>query len=230
MTPAEAHLLPRTSAYVVIDALRATTTMAVVFHRGLARLTVVSSVEAARAARTGGVLLLGEEGGVAPEGFDFGNSPVELAAADVAGREAIHVTTNGTAALCSVATLGPTYAGALVNLSAACGELGKYESVTFVCAGNARGRLFSLEDFAVAAAFVRALRTDNEVELGDAAHLALGIERPELLIPASEHAAVSRDLGFESDIELAMWQDAAPSVPFVREFGDGWAELVDVSR
>src|SRR5579884_190360 len=92
------------SVYIVVDVVRATTTLSVMFDRGCARVLVAPSIAAARAAAasaSGSVpfLLGGESGGVAPPGFDFGNSPREYGAAQFAGRELIFVTTNGTRAL-----------------------------------------------------------------------------------------------------------------------------------
>jgi 2-phosphosulfolactate phosphatase len=227
ITPWELDALPAATSYVVIDALRATTSIAVLFHRGLESLRVVASLDEGRAAaRQTGALLFGEEGGLRPAGFHYGNSPAEAATLDVSGKSAVLVTTNGTLAVCSVARRRPTFAGSLVNLSAVTGHLRSVQSVTLVCAGNAAGRLFSLEDFAVAAAFVQSLRVDSPTaQLGDAAGLAMGMRDPAELIPRSSHADVTRKLGFEADIAFASRLDAAPSVPAVVEAGAGWAVL-----
>lgn len=222
--------MPAADSYVVIDALRATTVMAVLFHRGLLSLRAVGDLELARYLATStGALLLGEVGGLPPTGFDFGNSPVEVARADVTGRPAVHYTTNGTAALASVSRLGPTFAGSLVNLGIIANYVHSSERVTLVCAGNGRGTHFSLEDFAVAAAFVQRLEgAEPGATLGDAAAVAIRLPRPELLVSQSEHATLLRNLGLEPDIDFAAWPDIAPSVPFVTEFGDDWALLEDL--
>ena len=214
-------------AYVVIDALRATTVMAVLLHNGLRSLRVVSDIDEARLAATeGGALLFGEEHGHRPAGFDHGNSPAEAARLELTGRSGVHFTTNGTLAICAVAPYGPTFAGSLVNLTAVLAALSAYERVTFVCAANGRGQSFSLEDFAVAAAFVQQLYAQHpEAEAGDAALLALQLDNPVRRVRESEHATIIRKLGFEADIEYACRVGAAPSVPFVTEFGTGWAVL-----
>lgn len=229
MTPAEALLMPRADAYVVIDALRATTTIAALFARGLRRLTAVTDIEAARAAASAGeVILFGEQGGLRPEGFDYGNSPAEASTLDIAGREAALVTSNGTKALCAVADLGQTVAGSLVNLGAVSELVSRGASVTMVCAGNAGARKFSLEDFAVAAAFVQELqRLAPEANLGDAALLASRVADSAELIGLSEHAGIVRALGFEPDISFAMRRDCAPCVPLVLEYGPAWVVLED---
>lgn len=227
MTPAEALLLPVAECYIVIDALRATTTIAALFHDGLRTLRVVADVDAARELRSQpGTLLFGEEGGLRPDGFDYGNSPAEAASLDVDSRDAVLVTSNGTVALCAVANRGVTIAGSLANLSAVARFAAGQTSVMVVCAGNGGARRFSLEDFAVAAAFVRQLSHGAQsVELGDAALLGSRVAAAEELMRASEHAAVTRRLGFAADIEYAAQRDIAPCVPIVTSFGDGWAIL-----
>ncbi len=226
VTPAEALLMPAADCYVVVDALRATTTIAAMFHGGLARLRVVADLDSGLREKGPGTLLFGEKGGLRPPGFDYGNSPAEAASLDLEGREATLVTSNGTVALCAVAGRGATVAGSLVNLSAVAAFCARMESVMVVCSGNGGARRFSLEDFAVAAALVRQLfATAPDAAPGDAAMLAFRIAAPERLIAVSEHAAVTRDLGFAADIEFATQRDIAPSVPVVVSHGDGWAML-----
>jgi 2-phosphosulfolactate phosphatase len=226
-TPAEALLLPAADCFIVIDVLRATTTMAVLFERGLESLLVVEELEAAVAARAGrDALLFGERGGLRPEGFDYGNSPSEAATLDVTGRHAIQVTSNGTRALCSVAGRGTAATGSLVNLSATARFAAAFETVMAVCAGNGGAARFSLEDFATAAALVQLLHAAHpEAALGDAARLALALPSPDSLVPASEHADVVRALGFADDIALATRRDLVNAVPVVREHGAGWCRL-----
>ncbi len=227
MVPGEAALLPRADAYIVIDTLRATTTIATLFARGLRRLRVVTDLEAAFAAKAdSGALLFGEVGGLPPEGFDYGNSPVEAETLGVEGREAVLMTSNGTKALCAVASLGPTVAASLVNVSEVIKWATESERVAIVCAGNHGALQFSLEDFAVAAAITRGLvERSGDVTLGDAARLAMAPGEPEQLIRVAEHAEVVRKLGLARDVDFAVTRDRAPSLPAVVEFGDGWAVL-----
>src|SRR5688572_14582039 len=98
--PSEASAI-EADCYVVVDLLRATTTIAALFDARLRDLVVTGDIETAReVARRDGRLLFGEVGGLPPEGFDFGNSPLEVMAADLAGKDGVLFTTNGTLALC----------------------------------------------------------------------------------------------------------------------------------
>ncbi|HEX6780087.1 MAG TPA: 2-phosphosulfolactate phosphatase, partial [Ktedonobacterales bacterium] len=103
--------------------VRATTTLSVMFDRGCARVLVAGDIPEARALVAGAaepLLLAGEAGGLRPPGFDFGNSPVELAAAQLAGREVVFCTTNGTRALRACAGARAILAGSLRNADAVC--------------------------------------------------------------------------------------------------------------
>lgn len=136
---------------MVVDLLRATTTIATLFEAGLRDLLAVSDIEQAREyARRDGRLLFGEVGGLPPPGFDFGNSPVEAATAPVRGERAVLFTTNGTTALCALAGRGKVIAGALANLGAVASAAAELSDIAIVCAGEDGGRRFALEDFAAA--------------------------------------------------------------------------------
>jgi 2-phosphosulfolactate phosphatase len=74
-------------AVAIIDVFRAFTTAAMAFANGAPRILMVSSVEEALSLRDSGLVqvCMGEVGGRAPPGFDFGNSPFEIAGVDFAG-------------------------------------------------------------------------------------------------------------------------------------------------
>src|SRR5262245_22916596 len=108
--------------YIVVDVVRATTTLCLFFERGARRVLVAPSVAAARAARAqlgGDYLLAGEVGGARPSDFDLGNSPGELAEWDLSGRELVYATTNGTRALHACRSGQVIFAGSLRNARAA---------------------------------------------------------------------------------------------------------------
>jgi len=234
VVPSEA-LVIEADAYVVVDQLRATTTIATLFERGLQRLTAVDDIETARkrAAETG-ALLFGEVGGLAPEGFAYGNSPVEVLGAPVEGREAVLFTSNGTRALCAVGGKGVVAAGALANVTAICEAISGRERVVVVCAGTALGTRFTLEDFAAAGVFVEELlKREPEAAAGDAAALALELAKRgevERLVRKAEHARNVEALGLGEDITFALRRDSSAAVPMVTSCGPGWAVLEDAAQ
>lgn len=91
-------LLERTGAVVVIDVLRAFTTAAYAFGAGAADITLVATVAEALAIRKENpdMLIMGEVDGLPVEGFDFSNSPTQIARQELAGRHLIQRTSSGT--------------------------------------------------------------------------------------------------------------------------------------
>src|SRR5208282_5381349 len=87
-----------TGAVAIIDVFRAFTTAAVVLANGACRIVMVSTIEEAFALRDSrvGQLCMGEVRGWPPDGFDFGNSPFEVAQVDFAGKTIIQRTSAGT--------------------------------------------------------------------------------------------------------------------------------------
>src|SRR6185437_11298675 len=104
----------------VIDLIRATTSMTVMFDRGARRICAAGTIEQARAAHAlyPERLLCGERNVKPLPGFDYGNSPVQFAAADLRTRELIMTTTNGTRAFHACPSSSLRLAGCLYNASA----------------------------------------------------------------------------------------------------------------
>jgi 2-phosphosulfolactate phosphatase len=91
-------LLEVEETVVVIDVLRAFTTAAYAFGAGAADITLVATLAEAFALRKANpeMLIMGEVEGLPVEGFDFSNSPTEIASQDLAGRHLIQRTSSGT--------------------------------------------------------------------------------------------------------------------------------------
>jgi len=107
-----------TGAVAVIDVLRAFTTAAVALANGADRIVMVGGVEEALSLRASGVgqICMGEAGGRAPPGFDFGNSPFELSGADLRGKTIIQRSSAGTQGMVAAARAQRRYAAALVAM------------------------------------------------------------------------------------------------------------------
>jgi 2-phosphosulfolactate phosphatase len=231
LLPAEADAI-EADVYLVVDVLRATTTIATLFARGLRSLMVAESLELSRElARRDGRLLFGEVGGLPPEGFDFGNSPVEARAADVAGHDAVLFTTNGTRALCRFGERGAVIAASVANTAFVASHSARtYRHAAIVCAGEAGGRRFALEDFAAAGMIAAALfAAAPGASLGDAAALARHTPDLDALIGLAAHARVLTQLGLGEDVAFAAEPDTSATIPAVVSCGDGWAKLKDLA-
>jgi 2-phosphosulfolactate phosphatase len=107
-------------AVAVIDVFRAFTTAAVALANGASAIVMVETVEEALALRDGGAgeMCMGEVGGRRPPGFDFGNSPAELAAAKLRGMTLIQRTSAGTRGIVAARRAERLYAASLVTARA----------------------------------------------------------------------------------------------------------------
>lgn len=148
-------------AAVVIDVLRATTTMAWALHNGAEAIQAfadLNDLEAAAAAWPADRRLrAGERGGARLEGFDLGNSPLAVTPETVAGRRLFMSTTNGTRSLDRVRGAGLLLAMALVNRTAVARRLLVAAPAEVWVVGSGWEGAFSLEDTLAAGALVAAL-------------------------------------------------------------------------
>lgn len=150
----------RDSTVVVIDVLRASTTMAFALEAGAKE--IIPCMEIADARRiaaefgAGEVVLGGERGGTRIEGFDLGNSPSEYVVESVAGRTLVFTTTNGTRALLHCRQAKRVLIGAFVNVSAVLKELAGVERIDLVCAGT--DGQYSRDDILLAGLLVQRLQ------------------------------------------------------------------------
>lgn len=125
---------------IVIDLIRATTTIAHALAHGASGIVAVASIEAARDAAaklvSGSFLLGGERQGVRIAGFDLGNSPREYTRERIGGRAIVFTTTNGTVALTRASAARLVWTGSIANLSATCAAAAESGlDVHLVCAG-----------------------------------------------------------------------------------------------
>lgn len=132
-------------AVVVIDVLRAFTTVPWAYHRGAVRVLAVADPEQARDLRDTALpeaLLAGEQAGVPVPGFDLGNSPSEMAGADLTGRTIVHRTSAGTQGLVRTVGSGLVLAASFVTAGATAAALrhAGVTDVTFVITGASLGR------------------------------------------------------------------------------------------
>lgn len=110
-----------TGTVAVIDVFRAFTTAAVVLAHGAFRIVMVSTVEEALALRDAGIgdICMGEVRGRAPDGFDFGNSPLEVSSGDFLDKTIIQRTSAGTQGIIAAANRAERlYAASLVTADA----------------------------------------------------------------------------------------------------------------
>jgi 2-phosphosulfolactate phosphatase len=135
---------------VIIDVFRAFTTAAIALSRGARRIVMVDTLEKALALRSSrvGDYCIGERDSIEPTGFDFGNSPAELARAEVARKTLIQTRTKGTAGINAAGVVDRIYAGAFVTAEATVRAILRHAPtvVTLVAIGRSNGTVRADED------------------------------------------------------------------------------------
>lgn len=160
------------SMAVVIDALRATTTLTWALNAGAREAVPLLEIEQAKKLKsnypTGEVLLGGERKGAPIEGFDLGNSPQDYTPERVTGKTLLFTTTNGTVAMHAVRSAKKIVLAAFVNAAAVVDRLLAEEKIVIVCAGTDGAA--TEEDLLMAGCLVRRLcQARGEVTLNDRA-------------------------------------------------------------
>ena len=209
---------------VVIDALRATTTVITALANGAkAVIPAASSEEAVRLASNlekDGVVLAGERKSVKIEGFALGNSPREMTAAAVGGKTIVLATTNGTPALVAAQGGDPVMVGGAVNFKAlverARAVFAERGDLVIVCAG--RDKQFAIEDAYTAGRLIKAVKKGiRKLALNDAARAAAALTTEfanwEEALEESEAARQLADVDLSADVGFAARADLFSVVP-----------------
>ncbi len=221
VTPAETQ----GRVVVVLDVLRASTSIAVALANGARAVVPCESADEAitlsKSFERGDVRLAGEMRMLAIPGFDLGNSPGGFSPAAVDGKTVLLSTTNGTRVLTSIQGARDVLVGAFVNFRAVLAMLRAAArggaDIAIVCAG--RERRFALEDAACAGRYVRGVRRRlTNIELNDAARVAALLDRRygtdvEAALRESEHGRALIDAGFAADVAVCAAVDSVPVLP-----------------
>jgi 2-phosphosulfolactate phosphatase len=211
---------------VVIDVIRASTTITIALHHGCAGIVPARTLREARAMALtlgDGVLLAGERAAVKMAGAQLGNSPGEYARERIEGRIVVLTTTNGTRAFRAIEGARDVIACAFLNVSATARWLRRAGlDVLIVCAG--RNGHFCFEDAVGGGMLIDRLSrlSDRPLELSDAAravHLLYSANQGNLL-EVLRGCEWGRDIirkGFGADLEICAQVDLTDVVPVMRE-------------
>lgn len=212
---------------VVVDVLRTTTTVvAAMAHGAKAVLPAATQDEALRHVSNlerDAVVLAGERRLERIDGFELGNSPLEMTDGVVGGKTVVMSTTNGTPAIAAAESGAPVIIAAVTNFTAAVERaqeaFEKTQDIVILCSG--RQKMFALEDAYTAGRFARALLPGNlrrSADFNDAAIAALELvrrygEKWKRAITASAAAKELRARGFKADLAAATEIDSYEIVP-----------------
>jgi 2-phosphosulfolactate phosphatase len=201
---------------VVIDILRATTTMCMAFENGVLEMAAVATPEEANALHKIGYIAAAERHGETVAGFELGNSPQDFTRDRVLGRKIAITTTNGTRALNMSHGAHRIFVGSFLNISALAHELRVDDrDVLLFCAGWKDK--FNLEDTLFAGALLSALQSDMDPE-GDASLAALDLyahakSDMAAYLQKASHVQRFKSLHVETDLEVCLQCDISSKIP-----------------
>ncbi|MES2445560.1 MAG: 2-phosphosulfolactate phosphatase [Bacteroidota bacterium] len=218
LTPALLHLYNiENSIVVVIDILRATSSITYGMDNGAEAIIPVAQVEDCLAYAEKGYLLAAERNGEVVVGYDFGNSPFSYTKEKVAGKTIVLTTTNGTKAMhMAQERAHQVVVGSFLNLTSLCNWLKVQDKdVLLLCAGWKDK--FNLEDTLFAGAVVNVLRKDF-VHFDDACVAAedmyvLAKDDLRGYLKKSSHNHRLEQLNIEEDVKFCLKVDMCKVIP-----------------
>ncbi|TXK83412.1 2-phosphosulfolactate phosphatase [Paenibacillus sp. N3.4] len=207
---------------IVIDVLRATSTIITALMNGCKAIFPVETVLRAKELFRDGDLLGGERYCKKIPGFHFGNSPLEYTAEAVQGRRIFLTTTNGTRSIQKATKADHVLAGALTN-SKSCARVAIdfKKDVVIVCAGTQD--VFSLEDGLCAGLILAEFRTmlsENEITMNDLGLVLHGFYLQskdhilETLLSCTNGKKLSKS-GFHTDVIYCARANSTEEVPIL---------------
>lgn len=211
---------------VVIDVLRASSSIITALSNGAKRVIPVADMEEAvkiaNPMDSRDYLLCGEKNGVKIEGYHLGNSPLEYRREAIENKTLIFNTTNGTKAIRKASLANQVYVGAFLNQQSILNAINQHDDeVVLICSGW-RGRL-SFEDALFAGSVIWQL-TGGELrpELRDSAKIAFGLfekfgQDLEDTIGNSDHARRLAKLVPEGDIPFCCKVDEFDTLPAMKD-------------
>ena len=212
---------------VIIDAIRATTSIVAALDAGCREVVPYRTPEEVRAEAArrpkGSVVTAGERKGVRIEGLDLNNSPSVMTPDRVGGRSLLLTTTNGTQAIHDARGAAEILIAALPNRRAAARRAAARRlPVVFVTAGTVG--TVSCEDVLVAGAVIEALADEAAgaaFHLEDSARLALAAwrgakDRLPAIFRETWGGAFIAALGLDADLAVCCQVDTSDVVPIVR--------------
>jgi len=210
---------------VIIDVLRATSTIATALHNGAKAIIPVDSVaECIRIGKQIDAITAGERDGQVAEGLEYGNSPFEYPETFIKGKTLVLTTTNGTKLLHMALDKGAPeiITGSFPNLSAVCAHLIKRnKNVVLACA--AWKDKINIEDTLFAGAVINNIQEHFSIQC-DSSQIALTLHHAAnndyfefMKLHNASHYHRLINYGLEKDIRYCLTPDVANVLPLYKE-------------
>jgi 2-phosphosulfolactate phosphatase len=214
---------------VVIDILRATSSICAAFANGVVSIIPVGTEKEAIAYKDRGYMVAAERDGFVLDFADFGNSPFNFLREKVEGKTIVYSTTNGTWVMNMASSSFLVAIGSYLNISALAKMLKEQEKdVLLLCAGWKNK--INIEDTLFAGALSEKLLAENQFLTNcDSVNISLDLwklAKPNLMgyIEKSAQRSRLRSKNLDDCIEYCHTSDITDKIPVL---GDG--RLVDIS-
>jgi 2-phosphosulfolactate phosphatase len=218
------------SVVVVIDVLRATSSICAAFANGVTAIIPVGEEEEARDYKKRGFLVAAERDGYVLDFADFGNSPFNFAREKVEGKSIVYSTTNGTKVINMASSSFMVTIGSYLNISALSDFLVEQQrDVLLLCAGWKNK--INIEDSVCAGAFAEKLLSGNSFSTNcDSVKIAIdlwNLAKQNLtgFIDKSAQRRRLKDKCLDDCIELCHTLDITDKIPVLQN-----GKLVDISN
>ncbi len=210
------------SVVVIIDILRATSTIATALYNGAKEIIPVNSVaECIKLGKQMAVITAGERDGQIAEGLQYGNTPFQYTEEFIKGKTLVLTTTNGTRLLhmALAANAKGIVTGSFCNISSVCDYLSK-ENKNVILACAAWKNRINIEDTLFAGAVINRIKSQFRINC-DATQIAetLYLQGKDDLFEFMKEKNASHyhrlmGFGLEEDIRYCLTEDNANVLPF----------------
>lgn len=206
---------------IVIDVLRATSTIVTALSNGAKEIIPVNAIEFAMKVSgdtfSGKTLLAGERNTKIIDGFSLGNSPLEYSTEIVNGKSIVLFTTNGSKAIVKAKYSSSLFISCFLNASSIAKQISELPEIVIMCSGN--NGLFSYEDSVCAGDLIEELsQLNDDLNLDDASktcHFLFQKHRNQIskMLHETEHGKKLLIQDFEDDIEYCSQKNILDVIP-----------------
>jgi 2-phosphosulfolactate phosphatase len=203
---------------VIVDILRATSSICAAIHNGVKSIIPVATVEEARQMKNQGYLVASERDGYVLDFADFGNSPFNFTPEIVSGKEIVYSTTNGTRCIHLASHSKAVVIGSFLNISSLAEWLIQQNAPVLIFCASWKDR-FSLEDTVFAGALAEKLLASGKFEsICDAVTASVDLwdlAKPDLFGYIQKAAQKGRlaSKGLDDCIEFCLTADQTKVIP-----------------
>ncbi|MBV6479929.1 MAG: putative 2-phosphosulfolactate phosphatase [Ignavibacteria bacterium] len=215
---------------IILDVLRATTTISTALAHGAKEIipteSITTAVRVAKGSKNS--LLCGERNGKIVDGFNLGNSPFEYTTDAVKDKSLIFSTTNGTSAIIKSKFAKNCLLCSFINISAIVDFVNSVnEDFTIICSGKLND--FCLEDAVCAGLLLTKLSAGRSINMKDSEIAALNLcndlamllnvpsqDKILKMFQLSEHGKYLASIGFGKDLEFCSKIDSYPCIPLYK--------------